>query len=364
MYKLFKFRLIFTLAALTFLSACSESESLTSTEQQAKQLSQIRPAKIIQLKSKSAESTLSYPAVVGSQNLSTLAFEVAGRVSELGVVEAQVVKKGDLLAKLDQQDLNAKLTSAKAQYSNANKEYNRALRLIKANAISRSELDKRKSKNDVDKALYQSAKKALENSVIIAPFDGNIAKISVKLRQVVQPGEAVLSILGNGGLEAKFNLPSSILAKANANSKETIQASISLDSAVDIKIPARFKEISLQADGSSQTHEVTFTFKAPKNLNVLPGMNAVVWFKDPRSAQNSALLEVPLTAIGTEAEQKFVWVVNPESMVVAKRNISLANEVGESIQVLEGLTAGEKIIAAGIFYLSEGMTVRAWSAKP
>ncbi len=362
MKKTCKILLIASLLPLTLLTACGENEVTSSSTDQA---TQIRPAKIIELVSKKADSLLSYPAVIGSQNLITLAFEIGGLLDELPVVEAQVVKKGEVLAKLDQQDLNTKLKSAQAQYYNANKEYKRAKRLIKADAISRSELDKRKSKNDVDKAAYLSAKKALTDSVLLAPFDGNIAKISVNLRQVLQPGEPALSILGSGGLEAKFNLPSNIIAKANAENKGKIQATITLDSAPDIEIPATFKELALQADPSSQTHEVTFAFEAPPNINVLPGMNALVWLSDPRKTSKNNQLNVPLTAIGIEGElTTFVWVVDKQTMKVSKRTIILGDDIGEAIQVLDGLMAGEKIIAAGISYLSEGMTVRPWLTKP
>ena len=342
-----------------FLSACGED-----TSQSAVKINDVKLAKIIELKQSKAESLLSFPAVIDSQNLTELAFEVGGLVNELLVVEAQSVKKGDVIAKLDQQDLTTKLKSAQAQYNNSNKEYKRALRLIKADAISRSELDKRKSKSDIDKASYLSAKKALKDSVLLAPFDGNISAISVSKRQVLQPGEPAITILGNGGLEAKFNLPSSVLTRANANKKDDVEAYITLDSAPDVRIPAKFKEISLQADASSQTYPVTFSFQSPTNLNVLPGMNAVAWFKAPHTEGNLAGIQVPLTAVLVQGNDKFVWLVQKDSMKVTKRSIKVAQDIGETIQVIEGLEVGDNIIGAGVSYLSEGMTVRPWSAKP
>jgi RND family efflux transporter MFP subunit len=342
-----------------FLSACGEDSSQTAVK-----LNDIKLAKIIELKKSNAESLLSFPAVIGSQNLTELAFEVGGLLNELLVVEAQSVKKGDVIAKLDQQDLTTKLKSAQAQYNNSNKEYKRALRLIKADAISRSELDKRKSKSDIDKSSYLSAQKALKDSVLLAPFDGNISAISVSKRQVLQAGEPAITILGNGGLEAKFNLPSSVLAKANANQKSDVEAYITLDSAPDVRIPASFKEISLQADASSQTYPVTFSFLSPQNLNVLPGMNAVAWFKAPNGKGDTKGIQIPLTAVLIQGDEKFVWLVQKDSMKVTKRAIKVADDIGETLQVLEGVKAGDKIVGAGVSYLSEGMTVRPWSAKP
>ncbi|MEE9355633.1 MAG: efflux RND transporter periplasmic adaptor subunit, partial [Methylococcaceae bacterium] len=163
-----------------------------------------RPAKLIEVGQANSNDFLNYPAVIQSRQLSILSFEVGGMLKELMVIEAQQVNKGDVLAKLDQRDLLAKLTSARAQFKNANIEYQRALRLIKQDAISSSKLEERKSKRDVNKSHLETAKKALQDSVLIAPFSGAISKVSIKKRQIIQPGESAITILGKQGLEAKI----------------------------------------------------------------------------------------------------------------------------------------------------------------
>ena len=105
-----------------------------------------------------------------------MSFEVGGILKELLVVEAQKVNQGDVLAKLDQRDLQAKLKSARAQFDNADAEYQRALQLIKGDVIfSRSTLEQRKSQRDVSKAQLETAEKALQDTVLLAPYSGNIA---------------------------------------------------------------------------------------------------------------------------------------------------------------------------------------------
>jgi len=351
--------LITAISVVALLSACGEEPTQNDAQQ-----SKPKPAKMLTLKAAKESKLLSFPAVIDSHNLTTLAFEVGGRLSELLVVEAQDVKSGEILARLDQQDLTTKLKSAQAQYNNTHKEYKRAQRLIKADAISRSELDLRKSKNDIDQASLLSAKKALADSVLKAPFDGNIAKVSVTTQQVLQAGEPAIVILGSGGLEAKFNLPTRIIARANNNDKSNLDAYITLDSAPSLKIPAQFKQVTLTADASSQTHEVTFAFVAPEHINVLPGMNALAWFTPPESDTTVTGIQVPLAAIASANNIKFVWVVDPTTMQVSKRVIVIADSIGESITVTDGLSSGEKIVVAGISYLSEGMLVRPWLPQP
>lgn len=255
----------------------------------------------------------------------------------------------------------AKVASAKAKYNNANTEYQRGLRLLKEDAISRSKVEERKANRDVAKSSVETAEKALQDSVMIAPYDSSIAKVSIKERQVVQAGNPVIDILGRGGLEAIINLPSSILARSR-NREPATDSYIVLDAASDRRIPITFKEAALEADAASQTYEVTYSFGAPEDLIILPGMNAVVWFRDPGSStSDSHKIQIPLTAIATDGGQKYVWVVDQETMTVSKRNVVVEAGVGISIGIIDGLKSGETIVAAGVSTLSEGMKVTKWS---
>ncbi len=347
-----------TVFTFLFLVACN-SES-PSPEKKVEAL--IRPAKLIEVSQTKSDDYLSYPAVIKSQQLSTLSFEVAGVVKELLVVEAQKVKGGEVLARLDQRDLQANLNSARAQFKNTDAEYQRAVRLIEEDAISRSELEQRKSKRDVNKAQLETAEKALQDSVLVAPYAGNIARVSIQKQQSIQAGEPAILILGSGGLEASVNLPSAIIASAKDQKGSKTSSYLTLSVSPDLRIPALFKEATLDADAASQTYEVTFTFTAPKDLNILPGMNATLWFKDPRKlASKIQKASVPITAISTDGGQKYVWVVNRESMVVTRRNIEIEDGIGANLIILGGLELGETIVAAGVSSLSEGMKVRPWS---
>jgi len=344
---------------MTFLLVACDSGS-PLPEKKAETL--VRPAKLIEIGQANDNNFLNYPAVIQSGQLSVLSFEVGGKLKELMVIEAQRVKKGDVLAKLDQRDLLAKLSSARAQFKNANIEYQRALRLIKQDAISSSELEERKSNRDVNKSQLGTAEKALQDSVIVAPYSGAIAKVSIEKWQIIQPGKPAITILGKQGLEAKINLPSSILAKAGSREKPATDSYLVLDVAPDRQVPVTFKEASLEADETTQTYAVTFAFDAPEDLIILPGMNAAVWFKDPRdSSANLSKLSVPLTAIAIDGEQKYVWVVNKDSMKVSRRDVVIEAGVGVNLNIRKGLDAGEIIVSAGVSHLSEGMQIRPWS---
>ncbi|MDP0589988.1 MAG: efflux RND transporter periplasmic adaptor subunit [Candidatus Endonucleobacter bathymodioli] len=341
-----------------FLGACDSGQPLSKDMIK----SPVRPAKLMEVGQSSTSHFLKYPAVIHSQQLSVLSFGVGGMLQHLNVIEAQMVKKGDVLAELDQSDLLAKLTSARSQLKNANAEYERALYLMKRDAISKSKLEERKSTLDVNQSLLEIAEKALRDSVLIAPFTGAISKVSIEKRQIIQPGEPAISILGKGGLEAKINLPSSMMTKANGQGRTATDSYLVLHAAPDRHIPIAFKESSLEADGATQSYEVTFSFEVPKDLIILPGMNAVAWFKAPiKSTKDIKKLLIPLTAIAIDGEQKYVWVVDKDSMMVSRRNIMVEAGVGVNLSVISGLESAEIIVVAGVYFLSEGVKVRPWS---
>lgn len=348
---------ILSFCVLFILVAC---DSETASDKNVQDIA--RPAKLMTIGQVGTQNLLSFPAVIQSQKLSELTFEVGGVLEELLVVEAQKVKEGDVLATLDQRDLNEKLNSARAQYDNAEAEYQRALRLIKEDAISRSKLDERKSKRDVNKATFKTAKKALDRTVLRAPYSGAIAKISIEKLQVVQAGQPAISILGRGGYEATINLPASIIAQSKGEGKSDDSTYLVLDAAPAHKIPAVFKGASLEADPTSQTYEITFSFASPEGVTILPGMNAIIWVKDPRiDADRIRNISVPLTAIAIDGEQKYVWLVNQDTMIVSRRDIVVKDGVGKTLDIIDGLTFGDMIVSAGVSSISEGIKVRLWS---
>lgn len=320
-----------------------------------------RPAVLEKVGQHTGETILSYPAVIEGQEGAELAFSVNGVVKEMNVRAAQVVEKGQILAKLDQRDYRSRVESAHASYQNARKEYQRAHQLLEKNVISRSETEKRKTAMETAKANWDTAKKALEDTIIVAPFSGRVATVAIETLQTVTAGQPAIRLLTTDRLDAIISLPSHFIAVSKK--KEKHEFSISIEAAPDVRIPAEFKEISLEADPASQTYEMRLSFTPPRDIVVLPGMNAVVWIKAGGQIDDAQGVSVPLTAVGTEHGNKFVWVVDTDKMTVSKRRVTIADHVGERLPVFSGLTKGETIVSKGISSLSEGMKVRQWSKE-
>ncbi len=327
----------------------------------------VRPVKLITLSGASDLQVAKYPAVLDAAQLSELSFQIGGLIADIAVVDSQQVQTGDEIARLDQRDFRSQVTSARAQFENAEEEYQRAVRLSQADAIARSVLEQRKSQRDVARSQLDTAEKALGDTVIRAPFTGVIAQVPVKKNQTISAGQIVATLIGTtnldgaGIVEATVNVPASVIARSQESEGRT--AYVILDAAPEKRIEATYKSASLLADSTSQTYAVTFTFDPPGDLIILPGMHATLELSSARRITDSDALRisVPLSAILSDGTSRYVWIVDQDSMTVSKRAVTISDGIGESAVVTEGLALGEMIATAGASYLAEGMQVRPWS---
>ena len=322
----------------------------------------VRPVKLLTLEPADSGQSRRYPAVVKAAESSELTFQVPGLLRELPVTEAQTVERGALLAKLDPRDFQSQLDSARAEYDNAEAEYQRARRLAEGDAIAASAVEQRQSRRDTAKAQLDTAENALGDTVLRAPFAGVVARVHVEKFQNVQAKEKIVTLIGTEGLEVTINVPSSVII--TSRTVEESRAFVVFAVASSIRIPAEYKEVALEADTASQTYAVRFSFESPEDLVILPGMNATLIVETTTSDTDAAAgagVAVPLSAVLSEGDRSYVWVIDTETMTAAKRWVTIQAGVGETAVVTDGLEAGETIAGAGANYLAEGMKVRPWT---
>ena len=353
-----KFETRLALAASLLIVACSASESGEPTEPL------VRPAKLVIVEAAGSRRDLSFPASIEAEQSAELTFQIDGEIRELNVLEGDAIETGTVIAKLDQRDAQNDLAQAEAEYQNAEAEYQRARRLAEQDAISRSVLESRESDRDVKLALLRTARKALSDTVLSAPFDGVISRVDGRRFQNVQAKETIV-VIQSLDVEAVINVPSAILARRAQLEPENVV--VILDDAPGERIPAVFKEASLTADAATQTYETAFTFTPPEDITILPGMTGTV----ETSFNVISLLDsedqrpgvsVPLTAILAEGDAQYVWIVDPETMALSKREVETRVDAANVafVSATSGLEGGETVVAAGVAFFHEGMIVRPW----
>lgn len=343
--------LIMVVAGSFLLGACTKEVEVEAVEV-------VRPAKLIEIKASSNEKLFNFPAVVEALSSKDLTFQVSGQIETINVLAGQEIKKGEVIATLVQRDFINNVETAQNQFDAAKLEFDRAERLIVENAISRSVYDQRLTALNVASAQLDTANKALEDTSLISPFDGVIAAKQATELETVSPSAPIVTIQTEGAAEALVKIPASLVSRSKQI--EPIETVITLDAAPDVRIPAEFVSASAIADEKSQTFDVRFGFTPPDSLVILPGMSGTISSRliFASSAEKAGQISVPLSAIVSDSDGQFVWLVDQESMRVTKRSIDVGAGVGESLVVDSGLVAGDVIVGAGASYLNEGLKIR------
>jgi len=318
----------------------------------------IRPAKLIEVTASSNIKHFNFPAVVEALSSKDLTFQVSGQIEKLNVREGEEVRKGDVIATLVQRDFKNQLQTAQTQYDAAKQDFGRAERLIVENAIAQNVYDQRLTQLNVATAQLDSAKKAMEDTMLLSPFDGVVAIKHAKELDTVSPSQAVFTLQTEGAAEALVKIPASLVTRSKQI--EPIETHVVLDSASQYEIKAQFVSASAQADERSQTFDVRFGFTPPEDLRILPGMTGVVKssLRLTSDIKKVDQISIPLSAVLSDSDGQFVWKVDTQTMTVARQNIQIGAGVGESLAVESGLVAGDTIVGAGASYLNEGMKIR------
>lgn len=341
----------FVALAFLALGGCSGAEP-------DQERSMVRPAKLIEVEGSSSVRTMTYPAIIEATSAAEVTFQVGGLLQELPIRSGQTVEEGALIARLDRRNLRNELATAQARFERAESDFLRTERLLAANATSRRAFEQAQSERDVARADLDTARKRLEDATLRSPFSGVIAAVHVEQFQNVAAQEPIVTLQTTGTAEAAFQVPARTVA--TSSQFETEETVVLLDAVPDVRIPAVFQSVTTQADPETQTFLVKYAFTPPADLVVLPGMTGMVESRVRfiRDGGLADLPEVPTSAVLSDGEARYVWVVDKNTMMVSRREVSLAPGVGESLAVLGGLVEGELIVGAGASYLHEGMQIR------
>ena len=327
------------------------------------------------------DSTLSAVGTVKAVNGVDITTEVGGLVKEIYFASGQSVDEGDVLIQLDDEVEQANLKSFKAQYQLAKITYDRDARLMRSNAISRTEFDKVEAQLADMKAQVERTEAIIAQKKIKAPFAGRLGIRKINVGEFVNSGDQMVTLQALDELLIDFSVPEYYTPKlfvgqklrftVTAFGRRVFEAVIS---SIDAKVDETTRNIQVQGSFLNDTGQV------------VPGMfaNVSVVLDEQKS-----VITVPQTSVSYSLYGDSVFVVSEQDLdlktpdttiellgmtidlssihqveapperglVVSRRYVKLGERQGDRVAIEDGVAVGEQVVTAGQLKLNNGTRV-------
>ncbi|MFC3716156.1 efflux RND transporter periplasmic adaptor subunit [Luteimonas soli] len=294
-----------------------------------------------------------------------LGVEISGaRVTALNVDVGQQVREGEVLLELDHRNLDSELQQAQAALAEAEAgvtlaraNLSRGELLAKDKYISASQLDElcaartqAEARRNTARASRDAAQLRRDFAELRAPADGIISKRLVQPGQVVAAGTELLRLIRDGRLEWRAELPEDDLARVEPG------ATVRLPSSAGT-VTGRIRAVSPGVD--SQTRTGTIYADLPEPGPLQPG--TYVEGRIVTGAGNG--LTVPAASVVQRDGHAYVFTLDGKN-VAHRVRVATGARVGDQVEIVDGLKAGDAVVEQGAGFLGDGDTVRVVAAKP
>jgi len=272
---------------------------------------------------------------------------VGGVVEKLLAEEGDQVKAGQVLARLDDDQLALEVQQARASLGKLKQDFQRKQQLNKRKLISNADFETAKYDLAAQQAALQMAELKLKWTEIRAPFDGVVTERMIKVGNMVQANQQTFHIADFKPLIANVFVPETELARLQAGQPATLR----VDALPDTRFQGSVERINPAVDPQSGTFKVVVRAEDPQH-RLRPGMFARV--RIVHDVRKDTLL-IPRTAIVNEDGREYVFQVSDG--VAHQVDVSLGLRDDRQVEVTRGLKAGATVVTVGQNSLRDGAAV-------
>ncbi len=328
-----------------FTSSCSsETQSKNVSD---KDTTSAIPVEIAEAKVGNISAYYSSTATLEAEEEATVVAKVRGIVQRLTVEEGDFVQAGDILAQLDDEQLQLEAQRAKATMDRLQNELNRKEELFNKNLISAQEFENAKYEFQAQKSDYELAQLQVKYSRIQAPISGVISDRMIKVGNMINTDQEAFEITDFDPILAVLNVPEHEMNKIQKG-QQTI---IKVDAIKGKTFEGQVLRISPTVNPETGTFKVTISVK-DESRQLRPGMFGRVQIVYD-THQNT--LMVPKNAVLTEDGTNSVYVIN--NKMAYRRNINTGYVNGEDIEILDGLSPADTVVTIGQSSLQDSALV-------
>lgn len=282
-----------------------------------------------------------------------LSFRVGGPIDRFEVYAGNFYHRGDIIAEIDSRDFRIRKERAEAIYRQSKAEYERVQALYEKNNLSASAYEKAKADYASAKTAFDIATNELNDTHLLAPFDGYIGEVYIEKYQDVKATQPVVSFIDITQLKIETYVAQDIALQAGGIK----EVGVRFDARPDTVYSARVVEISK----STTRNNLSFLMTAllPNRQGEWPaGVSGKVLLDLPSSSEVSTVT-IPQTALSHRpTEGDYVWTVDRGAGEVSKRKVTLGELLPDGkVEVKEGLQAGEMVAISKLRFLSENTLI-------
>lgn len=378
-------RNIFIICSLLLcISACGEKENKPPPP---------KPVVPLMLESTIGGAGKTVSGLVQPKDTASVSFEVPGKVEKVYVDLGESFKKGTVLAMLDDRifrlevrQRQSELSEAKARLTEAKKDYDRLEKLNNSGAVSDAQRDVAKAQYisardqvNIAKAQLGIAQENLDDTRIIAPYDGSVNARYIEPSQRISPQIVAFDIEGKGALEV-----AALISEDDVNQLALNDVvPLTFNALGDDIYQAKISEIGSQARTGS-AFPIVMTVDSPPGA-LKSGMTASVRLPLSNHAQNEAGYRIPVSAFAAGKEQDY-YVMHLQqhvpkekteeikeeerkggdarlNYIVKKTSVRIINMDEQYARIEADLNAGDRIVRTGIVFLQDGQSVMPISDK-
>lgn len=328
-----------------------------------------RPVKVTRIVDQT-ERVMSFAGDVRARYETILSFRVSGKLLVRHVDVGDRVRKGQVLARLDQndsrlavQDLQAQLASAVANRDFLHDDVARYRELLAQKVVSPPEFDRHHTAYTTARERAAALEAQLGHAInqlayteLSADRDGVVTALEVERGQVVSAGQAVVKLAQLDEKEIHFDVPEHRLAELTR--RQAVNITLWADH--EQRLKGHIREIASAADPASRTYRVKATLLEHQEAAQL-GMTATVWVPSNMPSR----MTVPLSAVFTPQNtpgQPHVWLVDEQTGTVSSVPVQIGEPLDREHIAVTGVASGQLLVTAGVQRLAEGQAVRVLGA--
>ncbi|MCP3927098.1 MAG: efflux RND transporter periplasmic adaptor subunit [Desulfobacterales bacterium] len=297
---------------------------------------------------KSISEKLNLPGTVNPWKELTVLTEVAGMIVDKKIKEGDQVKKGDVIAVVDDAKYRNLYNSAKAAYKSALASKKRTEVLYKKNLSNKAEYDQKTANMESAKAGMKNAQIDLRKCRVVATMGGTVNKVFFEEGQFLKNGSKVVSILQLDKLKVRVGIPESDMSAV----RKLNHFKITVDALGDKEFIGRKYFLSRTTGNAAQLYDLIIEVDNSEG-DLFPDMFTRVEIIK-RTVPDAVTL--PLYSIISSSEKHIVYVL--EEGVVQSREVNLGIQEGLEIEISKGLKVGDQVLVRGQRSVNNGQKVK------